>query len=156
VHNSATARSGDGIYVLEATATDKAGNSVVEAITYSVNRYGSTYYIEPGSRTQALLDEFYSNSLPTHVEVHEINPDYLIEYSVSMEHDETMERLAEATGEGSDVTAASAYSLATAGAANTWKDYTYMVGAPAFSADGVYALTFYSTDAAGNTSTSLT
>ena len=44
-----TIKDNDGIYVLSATATDKAGNQRTSNVKFSVNRFGSTYELIDGT-----------------------------------------------------------------------------------------------------------
>jgi hypothetical protein len=141
-HNSEVGRTSDGIYTLTAAITDLAGNESEGFINYSINRFGSTWYIEPSSATQRMLDAYYTNA-PATVEIHEINVNEVQNQQV---------RFANA-GEVTNLLRGQGYTVSYSGADNQWKDYTYKLAASNFVAEGLYEVTIYSEDTAGNTST---
>jgi hypothetical protein len=141
-HNSEVGRAGDGIYTLTATITDMAGNEFEDSIMYSVNRFGSTWYIEPSSATERMLDAYYTNA-PATVEIHEINVTEVDNQRVSFAN----------AGKVTDLPQGQGYTVSFSGAEGQWKDYTYKLAASNFVTEGLYEVTVYSEDIAGNTST---
>lgn len=139
--NPASVRGNDGVYTITVTARDLAGNTATEAITWSVNRFGSTYVISDG--TGAVLGSYITSDELVDVVVTEINPSGLQEAATAVEltHD------AENTSLERDADYTVAHSTATG-----WHEYTYTVGQAAFDADGVYRVLFHSLDNAQNIS----
>jgi hypothetical protein len=141
-HNAEVGRTGDGIYTLTAAITDLAGNESESSINYSINRFGSTWYIESSSATQRMLDAYYTNA-PATVEIHEVNVSEVQNQQVSFAN----------AGEIVNLSREQGYTVSFSGASNQWKDYTYKLAASNFVAEGLYEVTIYSEDVAGNTST---
>lgn len=126
----------DDIYTLEATLIDKAGNEIVESITFSVNRFGSTYSMN--DETEKLNTTYAQEAID--VVVYEINPDPLDDVKITLfKNNETI-----TLEENSD------YEIELEGGNGEWYKYTYTIYDTNFIDDGVYRLTFYSEDGAGN------
>lgn len=126
----------DDIYTLSATLTDLAGNTTTKSITFSVNRFGSTYAL---SQATEMLKGTYVQE-PLDVVVTETNPNALGNIKVTLfKNNETITLV-----EGTD------YRIDVSGGNGQWYVYTYTVFADNFADDGVYRLTFYSEDEAGN------
>lgn len=126
----------DDIYTLSATLTDLAGNTTTQSITFSVNRFGSTYAL---SQAAEMLKGTYVQE-PLDVVVTETNPNALGNIKVTLfKNNETITLV-----EGTD------YRIDVSGGNGQWYVYTYTVFADNFADDGVYRLTFYSEDEAGN------
>lgn len=126
----------DDIYTLSATLTDLAGNTTTQSITFSVNRFGSTYAL---SQATEMLKGTYVQE-PLDVVVTETNPNALDNIKVTLfKNNETITLV-----EGTD------YRIDVSGGNGQWYVYTYTVFADNFADDGVYRLTFYSEDEAGN------
>lgn len=126
----------DDIYTLTASLTDKAGNTSTEEITFSVNRFGSTYMIDEaleklnGSYVQAPMD----------VVITEINANELSNIKLTLfKNNETI-----ILKEGTD------YRIDVEGGNGEWYQYTYTIFKSNFEDDGVYRLSLYSEDEAGN------
>ncbi|MDR2106592.1 MAG: hypothetical protein LBP24_04215 [Coriobacteriales bacterium] len=132
----------DDIYVLTATQTDLAGNETTSSITYSVNRFGSTWYLDDSSRN--LVDNYYSNT-PQEVQLHEVNVNRVVEHSVSLSHDGDLNTL----GAHDD------YQVIARGSDIGWKEYVYVLGAENFKREGLYEITVLSTDEVQNTSSNV-
>ena len=126
----------DDIYTLRATLSDKAGNTTEKTITFSVNRFGSTYALS--QEAMKLNGSFVKT--PTDVEIYETNVDELSNIKVTLFKDGTPNVLKE----GSD------YKISLEGGNGSWYYYTYTVFAKNFAEDGLYSLTVESDDAAGN------
>ena len=131
----------DNVYVLEAQATDKAGNKTTATITFSVNRFGSTYMFSPATRS---LNGTYTNT-PQEIIVYEINVSGLDESKISLN--------LSVEGSAKLLTRGEGYSLASEVDSTTkWHVYTYVLPKSTFDTDGLYSLTVRSTDAAGSLS----
>lgn len=126
----------DDIYTLTATLTDKAGNTTEKTITFSVNRFGSTYAL---SEAAEKLNGTYVKE-PVDVVITETNADELSNIKVTLFKDGETKVLAEGTD----------YKIDVAGGNGQWYHYTYTIFAKNFDADGVYSLTVESDDKAGN------
>lgn len=137
-------RSNDGIYVMTATATDLAGNTYSNKITYSVNRFGSTY-IAYDEQTRDLLSSGYANSAPT-IRVQEINPNAIMNSSIV----ESVGGTTVTLKEGKD------YTVERITGDDCWNGALYTINADLFMngeqlIEGDYELTYYSEDKAANT-----
>ncbi len=134
--NFAREKSVDDIYTLTATLTDKAGNTTEKTIVFSANRFGSTYAMSEA--TEKLNGTYVQKEQD--VVVTETNPNALSNIKlVLFKNNETLE-----LKEGID------YTMQVSGSAGRWHVYTYTILAKNFVDDGVYRLSFYSEDAAGN------
>ena len=134
--NFAKEKEVDDIYTLAATLTDKAGNTTEKTILFSVNRFGSTYALS--AATEQLNGSYVQT--PQDVVVTETNPDALQNIRITLfKNNQTI-----ILQEGTD------YRIEVRGGNGQWYEYIYTVLAKNFADDGVYHLTFYSEDAAGN------
>jgi hypothetical protein len=141
-HNASIDRASDGIYTLSVQVGDLAGNITAESITYSVNRFGSTWYVQPGSPTADLLSRYYTNK-PIDVELHEVNANELTFSQVSYSF----------AGKVVSLERNKDYGLGFTNTGGLWKDYTYTLHASCFGQEGIYEVTVYSEDRARNSST---
>lgn len=127
----------DDIYTLNVSLTDKSGQSSHKSLSFSVNRYGSTYDI---SEVQEMLGTYLLEEKP--VVVGEVNPDELTEYSVTLfKNNETL-----VLEEDTD------YLVTFTGKDGEWHKYTYTIFDSNFAEDGVYSILLHSKDKAGNVS----
>lgn len=134
--NFAKEKEVDDIYTLAATLTDKAGNTTEKTILFSVNRFGSTYALS--AATEQLNGSYVQT--PQDVVVTETNPDALQNIRITLfKNNQTI-----ILQEGTD------YRIEVRGGNGQWYEYIYTVLGKNFADDGVYRLTFYSEDAAGN------
>ena len=134
--NFAKEKEVDDIYTLAATLTDKAGNTTEKTILFSVNRFGSTYALS--AATEQLNGSYVQT--PQDVVVTETNPNALQNIRITIfKNNQTI-----ILQEGTD------YRIEVRGGNGQWYEYIYTVLAKNFADDGVYRLTFYSEDAAGN------
>jgi len=135
-NNFAVEKEIDDIYTLTATLEDKAGNESTETITFSVNRFGSTYAMSES--TEALNSTYVQK--PIDVVITEINADELTNIKITLfKNNETL-----VLTEGED------YKIDVEGGNGQWYHYNYTIFAENFEDDGVYRLTFHSEDSAGN------
>lgn len=114
----------------------KAGNTTEKTILFSANRFGSTYALS--AATDQLNGSYVQT--PQDVVVTETNPDALQNIRITLfKNNQTI-----ILQEGTD------YRIEVRGGNGQWYEYIYTVLAKNFADDGVYRLTFYSEDAAGN------
>lgn len=138
-------KSSDGIYELTARATDLAGNeSESVKITYSVNRFGSTYFTDDDV-TKSLAVSGYARS-STDLQIIEFNPNQLSESTVTL----TVNGKTITLNRGSD------YSMVASGNDSSGYRYLYSIFSTAFEEsgevrEGAYIVTLSSVDSAGNT-----
>lgn len=135
-------RENDGVYTMNVQAKDLAGNTESQAVTWSVNRFGSTYVISDA--TGKMLDQYLKSSKLVNVQVTEINPSGLDEKQTAIE----------LTRDTKNTTLAADKNYQTkADSSKGWHEYTYTVDKANYEKkDGVYRVLFHSKDAAGNTS----
>ncbi len=129
----------DDVYTLKIKAVDLAGNEKEEEISFSVNRFGSTYKISVD--TQQLIDNYYTAKAPV-ITVTEVNIDALEYGEVTVSRDGQIRTLVR----GKD------YNITKEGVDTDWKSYTYKIKTDNFSSDGIYSIGFYSVDKARNAS----
>ena len=128
----------DDIYTLSVTITDLAGNVSTQKITFSVNRFGSTYGLSDA--TNAIIGKYIK--VPVDIVVSEVNPNELVESKVTLYKNNNPIVLKD----GVD------YDVQKTGGSGSWNEYTYVIHADNFKDDGVYSVIIYSVDKAGNTS----
>lgn len=137
-NNFAKTQDVDDIYVLSATLTDRAGNTVSEEVTFSVNRFGSTY--DFSDRTEQINGSYIQAS--EDIVVVETNPTKLTDIKVTLfQNNETLQ-----LAEGKD------YDIRQTGGNGQWYYYTYTVYKDVFQEDGIYKLVLHSKDGAENIS----
>ena len=85
-------RDNDDIYTAKATISDLAGNTTEKEVTFSVNRFGSTYRLSKD--TQDYLKQYYQPD-GIDLEITEINVNELSSYSVSYTKDGNLYNLTE-------------------------------------------------------------
>ncbi|MCD8078561.1 MAG: Ig-like domain repeat protein [Lachnospiraceae bacterium] len=129
----------DDIYTLKVTATDKAGNTNEDSYTFSVNRFGSVYTLDDA--TAAMLESYYISS-PVDLVIEETNTNDLNESWIVCTKD----------GENYTLEEGVHYTVEKSGGDGSWTVYKYTINKENFAEDGVYVITMYSEDAAGNTS----
>lgn len=129
----------DDVYTLTARVDDLAGNSAEQAVTFSVNRFGSTYYFaNPGSD---VAGKFLA--APQGVDIVEVNVSGL---DTGRTHAELVhDSRTQALKAGAD------YELVN-GSTGGWSATTYRFGQQLFDEDGFYRILLTSRDRAGNLS----
>ncbi len=142
-------RNTDGIYELELTVYDKAGNSASSKACFTINRFGSVYIY--GDYLLSLIENggAYVQSVDEDLVVFEYNADKLLESSFEIVISKDGRPLREVI-----------YTLSSSvdsGVEGEWHMYKYTISKENFSSDGVYKISVSSSDAAGNnTESSLT
>ena len=134
--NFAETEENDDIYTLSVSLSDYAGNTSEATITFSVNRFGSTYALSEG--TKNLIGSYVTD--PEDIVITEVNANELSEITVTLfKNNSTLELV-----EGED------YSVSFEGGDGQWYKYTYTIFAENFTDDGVYRINVHSKDKAGN------
>ncbi len=126
----------DDIYTINATLTDKAGNSTEKTLSFSVNRFGSVYTLNKDAK--ALNGNYDTKGKD--IVITETNANSLSNIKVTLFKD----------GETKVLKQNAEYSLRVTGGNGNWYQYIYTVFAKNFEDDGVYSITVESDDQAGN------
>lgn len=138
--NPADVKANDNVYTVVVNAVDLAGNTSDDAVTFSVNRFGSTYVIS--DETGKMLNEYLKFDDTTDVRVTEINPSGL----------DASQTAVELTRDTSNTTLSADDYTVEQGSASGWQEYVYTVNRDNYDTDGVYRVLFHSQDRAGNVS----
>lgn len=127
----------DDIYTLTATVTDMAGNETTKSVTFSVNRFGSSYSL---TSIKDLLGKY----LPSEEAVvfTEINVDSLKKGTIKIKLTKN--------GTPQDLVEGTDYTVSRAGGNGKWSQYKYMINKALFADDGRYSVSVYTVDEAGN------
>ena len=125
----------DDVYTLTATTTDMAGNTLTKSITFSVNRFGSTYELSKDSK--AFVEDVYHKS-GQDITLYEINPNKLIKQEATILHDGK-----------STILKANEYKFNKTNE-ETWNRYEYKLPSSLFEKEGTYEIIVSSEDEAGN------
>jgi hypothetical protein len=131
----------DNVYIMQASITDKAGNTAEETRMFSVNRFGSTY----------LISEETSKIIGTYVNV---APDIVVtEINASgLRKDETILRTAKNVERSETLQEDAHYNITKGSTLELWSSYVYTIPASYFVDDGHYRIVIRSIDLAGNLS----
>ena len=127
----------DDIYILTINLTDMAGNQTKKTISFSVNRFGSTYDLTN-------IEEVIGKYLQTEEDIvfTETNVDSLKTGSVKLQLVKN--------GTPSELVEEQDYTIEKSGGNGKWSQYQYTINKELFAEDGNYSLSIYSVDAAGN------
>ena len=130
----------DGIYNFTVELSDKAGNSTSKSVTFSVNRFGSTFRTtdEP---TEKLINNGFTNA-EQDIVVEEINVTPLTKHSVT---------LAKSGGNSTELVENTDYTFTSSNNGNEWCKSVYTVNKKNFSDEAAYTVTIMSVDKAKNT-----
>ena len=130
----------DGIYNFTVELSDNAGNSTSKSVTFSVNRFGSTFRTtdEP---TEKLINNGYTNA-EQDIVVEEINVTPLTKHSVT---------LAKSGGNSTELVENTDYTFTSSNNGNEWCKSVYTVNKKNFSDEAAYTVTIMSVDKAKNT-----
>ena len=131
----------DAIYHLSVTAKDRAGNVSKKQISFSVNRYGSSYSLS--DETARELKQYYHRK-PFAVTFIETNLDQVGSARVLLRSGDSLTELG--AGSGLEVSESRT--------SNGASRYSYTVPASCFSKDGIYEVMLLTSDRAGNSSDS--
>ncbi len=126
----------DGIYILKATISDLAGNTDSQQIMFSVNRFGSNFYIDDPA-TKALVQENPFTNTPIDIIVKEINVRATSDAKVQVVSDDASRELTK----DSDY-----QQSASGGTSDKWYQCEYKVLSKNFEDEGNYTVTVTTTD----------
>ena len=129
----------DAVYHLTVTASDRAGNRTKKQLSFSVNRFGSTYGLS--GQTASLLKKYY-HIRPFDVTFLETNLDEVGDARVLLRDGESLNELRTGPFLKVDESRTS----------RGMSQYAYTVPASVFKKDGVYEVMLLTTDRAGNSS----
>ena len=129
----------DGIYNFTVELSDKAGNSTSKSVTFSVNRFGSTF--KASDESKKLINNGYTNA-EQDIVVEEINVSPLTKHSVT---------LAKSGGNSTELVENTDYTFTSSNNGNEWCKSVYTVNKKNFSDEAAYTVTIMSVDKAKNT-----
>ena len=129
----------DGIYNFTVELSDKAGNSTSKSVTFSVNRFGSTF--KASDESEKLIKNGYTNA-EQDIVVEEINVSPLTKHSVT---------LAKSGGNSTELVENTDYTFTSSNNSNEWCKSVYTVNKKNFSDEAAYTVTIMSVDKAKNT-----
>lgn len=129
----------DGIYNFTVELSDKAGNSTSKSVTFSVNRFGSTF--KASDESKKLIDNGYTNA-EQDIVIEEINVTPLTKHSVT---------LAKSGGNSTELVENTDYTFTSSNNGNEWCKSVYTVNKKNFSDEAAYTVTIMSVDKAKNT-----
>ena len=129
----------DGIYNFTVELSDKAGNSTSKSVTFSVNRFGSTF--KASDKSEKLINNGYTNA-EQDIVVEEINVSPLTKHSVT---------LAKSGGNSTELVENTDYKFTSSNNGNEWCKSVYTVNKKNFSDEAAYTVTIMSVDKAKNT-----
>ena len=131
-------RENDDVYTAVGRVKDLAGNETSDEVTFSVNRFGSTYILN--DETKDLVDRYYSNTEHA-LGITEINVNELSKNEVTYSLNGDLVTLSK----GADYTIKSENP--------GWWQYDYTIDASNFEKEGNYVVTLTSVDEATNVNT---
>lgn len=129
----------DGIYNFTVELSDKAGNSTSKSVTFSVNRFGSTF--KASDESEKLIKNGYTNA-EQDIVIEEINVSPLTKHSVT---------LAKSGGNSTELVENTDYTFTSSNNGNEWCKSVYTVNKKNFSDEAAYTVTIMSVDKAKNT-----
>lgn len=129
----------DGIYNFTVELSDKAGNSTSKSVTFSVNRFGSTF--KASDESKKLINNGYTNA-EQDIVIEEINVTPLTKHSVT---------LAKSGGNSTELVENTDYKFTSSNNGNEWCKSVYTVNKKNFSDEAAYTVTIMSVDKAKNT-----
>ena len=129
----------DGIYNFTVELSDKAGNSTSKSVTFSVNRFGSTF--KASDESEKLIKNGYTNA-EQDIVIEEINVSPLTKHSVT---------LAKSGGNSTELVENTDYKFTSNNNGNEWCKSVYTVNKKNFSDEAAYTVTIMSVDKAKNT-----
>lgn len=126
----------DDVYILTARSVDKAGNVTEKTIHFSVNRFGSNFYLD--DKTKEVLEPYYMQHAGS-VIIYEVNVDKVTGRTFTIYRDGS----AISVPEG-------AIRIEEQNDGNGWNKYCYIINKSVLEEEGLYEIVVNTTDAAGN------
>lgn len=131
----------DNIYILEASTIDKAGNTTeAQKVTFSVNRYGSTYNYK--------LNQYYIEKPVIQIEEINVNP-------LDFDNEETYVTVTNTSGITKTLSSKDINIQTQEATEKNWYSYLYAIPSNTFETDDVYSVKLSSIDSKGRVSTNL-
>jgi hypothetical protein len=130
-------KSYDDIYTIKASVKDNADNQLDTELTFSVNRFGSTFEFDEASRK--LADKYISSEQDI----------VLTEYNVD-KHSEDCGVFITKDSEMIELREGRDYSIEHTGGNGEWSVYKYTIYASNFGSDARYTVSVHTVDEAGN------
>lgn len=128
----------DDIYTLQVSMQDRAGNESQQQMSFSVNRFGSVYSLAP--ELKKVKGSYIQEEM--NVVLTETNVDPLDHNSIRV--------VLNRNGEPRDLKEGTEYQIKESGGSGSWSQYQYTVNKSLFKGDGMYIVSLYSKDLAGN------
>lgn len=127
----------DDLYLLKAEAVDLAGNAVEKKIVFSVNRFGSVYFLD--TRTREKLSSYYMKE-PMELVVREFNIDTVLRQRIRSGHGHQLKWLVPQQD----------YLISHKKDAQGFHEYCYRISADNFIEEGAYYVVLATADRAQN------
>lgn len=127
----------DDLYLLKAEAFDQAGNAVEKKIVFSVNRFGSVYFLD--TRTREKLSSYYMKE-PMELVVREFNIDTVLRQRIRSGHGHQLKWLVPQQD----------YLVSHKKDAQGFHEYCYRISADNFVDEGAYYVVLATADRAQN------
>jgi hypothetical protein len=132
-------RSNDGIYRVEVSAVDNAGQEQTESVLFMVNRFGSVYLFD--SETRVMVDAANPLQEPNDVSITEYNVSPLVDREVKVIRN----------GQDTKILDDAEFTVST-GAEHGWNKAVYSIPAALFQTEGSYEVRLWTKDQTGNVS----
>lgn len=129
----------DDVYTLMAEVQDMAGNQSSREIRFSVNRFGSVYYLD--DKTKEQTDPYYLPYMGD-LKIYEVNVDELTESELILGYEGNTRQLVKDRD----------YTVRKTGDDQSWKEYCYTISSGCFEEEGMYYVICASKDRARNSS----
>ena len=138
----------DNVYYMTASATDLAGNNTEIIYSFSLNRHGSTYDLS--NMFDLTQKTYYKTSDIADMKIVEMNVDKVEKFSVYVSRNGNVLSSKQVNRRNSTSEDEICYSVEMEGNERTGYRYQYTIFKENFEQEGVYNISFYSKDEAGN------
>lgn len=139
----------DDIYYLTAIGTDLAGNQTSLTYRFSLNRHGSTYDLT--NISDIVSGTYYRHDNITDMKIVEMNVDTVEEFGIYISRNGELLKAKKVKSRPENVASDEiCYSVQSSGNADLGYTYTYTLYKENFENEGLYTISFYSRDRAGN------
>lgn len=133
----------DGIYTIEATVTDLAGNVTPILETFSINRFGANFTIDDQTIKDEVLNKYLREGRDIKIKAINVNPISSDKVEITLVCNGEERKL-----DRSD------YRIVENHTEGGWYEYEYIISKEVFKNDGSYSLRISASDEAGNVSKS--